>query len=91
MKSYVALFATQIADRNITYKPSAVVASSDSTVEPSTADHAEADTGGGSDGESWDLGEADDDESGALSSCDKKAVSTSLFVALGILGLAISL
>ncbi|KAL4794127.1 hypothetical protein BDV19DRAFT_390639 [Aspergillus venezuelensis] len=91
VKSYVALFATQIADRNITYKPSAVVASSDSTVEPSTADNAEADTGNDSDSESWDLGETDDDESGALSSFDKKAVFTSLVVVLGILGLAISL
>ncbi|KAL4957089.1 hypothetical protein BDW69DRAFT_180973 [Aspergillus filifer] len=91
VKSYVALFATQIADRNITYRPSAVVASSDSTVEPSTADNAEADTGDDSVRESWDLGEADDDESGALSSFDKKAVSTGFFVALGILGLTISL
>ncbi|KAL4959276.1 uncharacterized protein BDV14DRAFT_12961 [Aspergillus stella-maris] len=91
VKSYVALFATQIADRNITYKPSAAVASSGSTVQPSTADNAGADTGKDSTSESWDLGEADDDESAALSSFDKKAVSTSLVLALGILGLAISL
>ncbi|KAL2818060.1 hypothetical protein BJX63DRAFT_429385 [Aspergillus granulosus] len=82
VKDYFALFATQIADRSITYNPSAAVATNGS-IEASTGD----------DGESWDLNEVvqDEDESGALAAYSSKAISTSVLVALGILGVAVAL
>ncbi|KAL2828812.1 hypothetical protein BJY01DRAFT_255257 [Aspergillus pseudoustus] len=87
VKDYFALFATQIADRSITYNPSAAVATNGSIA---------ASTGGGDDdsndsnGESWDLNDVvrDEGENGALSG---KAISTSVLVALGVLGVAIAL
>ncbi|KAL4914575.1 hypothetical protein BDW62DRAFT_204465 [Aspergillus aurantiobrunneus] len=93
-KSYIGLFATSIADRSLTYNPTAAVASSDSIVEASTGDD-ERDSGDSdsdsSTGESWDLGDAEDDDSGAFAAYDRKAISTSVVVAMGILGLAVAL
>ncbi|KAL4928922.1 uncharacterized protein BDV17DRAFT_298399 [Aspergillus undulatus] len=88
VKSYIGLFASQIADRSLTYNPTAAVATNASTVEASTGD---GDSDGQGDGESWDLGEAEDDDSGARSAFDGKSISTSLSVVMGILGLAVAL
>ncbi|KAL3449087.1 hypothetical protein BJX65DRAFT_306628 [Aspergillus insuetus] len=87
VKDYFALFATQAADRGITYNPEAAVATNGS-IEASTGDD---DDGEG--GEAWDLNEVvqDEDESGALASFERKAVSSSVLVALGILGVAVAL
>lgn len=86
-KSYLGLFATQIADRSINYNPTAAVASPGSTVKAS-ADNADSANDGG---ESGGSSEAPDKDNAAFSSYDSKAISTSVFVAVGILGVALAL
>ncbi|KAL2848971.1 hypothetical protein BJX68DRAFT_276161 [Aspergillus pseudodeflectus] len=90
VKNYFGLFATQIADRSITYNPSAAVATNGS-IEASTGDDDDDEHGSG--GEAWDLNEAvqDKDDSGAMAAFERKAVSSSVLVALGIFGVALAL
>jgi hypothetical protein len=87
VKEYFALFATQAADRGITYNPEAAVATNGS-IEASTGDDED-----GEGGEAWDLNEVvqDEDESGAMAQFERRAVSSSVLVALGILGVAVAL
>lgn len=87
VKSYLGLFATQIAESSITYKSTAAVASPGSTVKAS----AEENGSGDGDGESSDASKDSDKDNAALSSYDTKAISTSVFVAMGILGVALAL
>lgn len=87
VKSYLGLFATQIADRSITYNPTAAVASPGSTVKAS----ADSSSSGNDDGESGDVSKDSDKENAAFSSYDSKAISTSALVAMGILGVALAL
>ncbi|KAL5336911.1 hypothetical protein BJX70DRAFT_400251 [Aspergillus crustosus] len=90
VKEYFALFASQIAESSITYNPTAAVATSGggggSTSEASTGDDEEG-------GEAWDLGEAEDedDDNGAVGVQLNKTIATCIFVAVGILGVAIAL
>ncbi|KAL4885415.1 hypothetical protein BJY04DRAFT_214215 [Aspergillus karnatakaensis] len=88
VKEYFALFATQIAEKSLTYKPNAAVATPGSTVEASTGD---GDDEEGDGGESWDLGEQDDGDNAAAGGFGGRAMSTSAFVAVGILGAALIL
>ncbi|BCS21160.1 uncharacterized protein APUU_21592S [Aspergillus puulaauensis] len=87
VKSYLGLFATQIADRSITYNPTAAVASPGSTVKAS----ADSSSSGNDDGESGDASKDSDKENAAFSSYDSKAISTSVLAAMGILGVALAL
>ncbi|KAL4864853.1 hypothetical protein BDV12DRAFT_200669 [Aspergillus spectabilis] len=84
VKEYFALFATQIAEKSLTYNPTAAVATGGSTSEASTGDDEDG-------GESWDLGEVEDDDNGAMATFSSKAISTSAFLAMGILGAALVL
>ncbi|KAJ0421305.1 hypothetical protein BJY00DRAFT_312218 [Aspergillus carlsbadensis] len=88
VKDYFALFATQIADRSITYNSAAAVATTGS-IEASTGDGGDDSEGG----EVWDLNEVvrDEDESGAVAAFERRAVRSSLLVAVGILGVAVAL
>lgn len=87
VKSYLGLFATQIADRSITYNPTAAVASPGSTVKAS----ADSSGSGNGDDESGDTSKDSDKENAAFSSYDSKAISTSVLAAIGILGVALVL
>ncbi|KAL3461152.1 hypothetical protein BJX64DRAFT_289532 [Aspergillus heterothallicus] len=84
VKDYFALFATQIADRSISYNSEAAVATNGS-IAASTGNN------NSSSGESWDLNEVvqDEGENGAVGGT--RGISTSVLVALGILGVAVAL